>query len=72
VAYIHAKQAVPYQDAYRYIHSYFPSMRDYEDILRGCLSAGYIKLEQRDGAQFLVAGKPLEATTAAHEAVLKA
>lgn len=64
VWFVHSKQKVPYHEAYRYVHSYFPSMRDFEDILAGCVRAGYIKLEQSGGTALLVAGENL-ATSAA-------
>lgn len=37
---------VPYAELYRYVHGYFPSMRDFEDVLAGAIRAGYLKLEQ--------------------------
>lgn len=43
--YVHTRKEVPYHEAYRYVHSYFPSMRDFEDILAGAVRAGYIKLD---------------------------
>lgn len=57
--FVHSKQRVPYHEAYRYVHSYFPSMRDFEDILAGCLRAGYVKMEQSGGTMTLLAGEPL-------------
>lgn len=60
--FVHSKGTVPYHEAYRYVHSYFPSMRDFEDILAGCLRAGYIKLEQSGGAMSLKAGEQLPAS----------
>jgi len=57
--FVHSKQKVPYHEAYRYVHSYFPSMRDFEDILAGCLRAGYVKMEQSGGTMTLLAGEPL-------------
>ena len=57
--FVHSKGKVPYHEAYRYVHSYFPSMRDFEDILAGCLRAGYVKLEQSGGTMTLSAGEPL-------------
>jgi hypothetical protein len=61
--FVHSKGRVPYHEAYRYVHSYFPSMRDFEDILAGCLRAGYIKLEQSGGAMTLSAGQALPTAT---------
>ena len=61
--FVHSKGRVPYHEAYRYVHSYFPSMRDFEDILAGCLRAGYIKLEQSGGTMTLSAGQALQTAT---------
>lgn len=61
--FVHSKGKVPYHEAYRYVHSYFPSMRDFEDILAGCLRAGYIKLEQSGGTMTLSAGQALPTAT---------
>lgn len=60
VAYVHGKGVVRYEEAYRHVHSHFPSMRDFEDIVTGCLRAGYIKLETRAGVPLMVAGVPME------------
>lgn len=35
---------VPYVEAYRYIHTYFPDFRDFEGILNGCIRSGQVKL----------------------------
>lgn len=57
--FVHQKQRVPYHEAYRYVHSYFPSMRDFEDVLAGCVKAGYLKLEQSGSSMMLVAGEQM-------------
>ena len=57
--FVHSKGKVAFQEAYRYVHSYFPSMRDFEDVLAGCLRAGYLRLEQSNGAASLVPGEPM-------------
>lgn len=46
VEFVHEKGSVPYQEAYRHVHVFFPSMRDFEDVLTGCVRAGFIKLTQ--------------------------
>jgi hypothetical protein len=61
VEFVHTHGKVKYGDAYRYVHSHFPSMRDYDDILAGCIKAGYIKLEMNSGENLLIAGLPLPA-----------
>lgn len=44
LTYVKTSGIVTYQDAYRYVHSHFPSFKDYEGILAGCIKAGYLKL----------------------------
>jgi len=61
--FVHSKGKVPYHEAYRYVHTYFPSMRDFEDILAGCVRAGYIKLEQSGSVMNLIAGEAPESST---------
>jgi hypothetical protein len=57
IAYVRKRGEAPYLEVYRYVHSLFPSMRDYEDILAGCIRAGFVKLVQKGGqGGFLVAG----------------
>lgn len=57
VAFVTEKGAVPYSDAYRHVHSFFPSMRNFEDVLAGCIRAGFLQLAHRPEGQCLVPGK---------------
>lgn len=36
--------SVPVAEAYRHVHSHFPSMREFDDVLAGCVRAGYLKI----------------------------
>ena len=63
IHFIHSKIVVPYHEAYRHVHAHFPSMRDFEDVLAGCIKAGYIKLERHNNIPVLVAGQPLASGT---------
>ena len=54
--YVKVRGECPFHEAYRHVHQYFPSMRDFEDVLAGCLRAGYIKLIQSGGQNILRAG----------------
>lgn len=58
VWYVQKRGGAPYTEVYRFMHGNFPSVRDFEDVLAGCVRAGYIKLEQR-GDQIIVS--PVEA-----------
>lgn len=43
----------PYQEAYRFIHAYFPDLKDFEGVLNGLIRAGYVLLSQ-DGSDFML------------------
>ena len=49
VQYVKSQGKVSYAIAYRYVHSHFPSVRDFEDVLAGCVRAGYLRIIS-DGA----------------------
>lgn len=71
VWFVHSKGKIPYHEAYRYVHSYFPSMRDFEDVLAGCLRAGYIKMLAEGGQHWLAPGLTLETSAGADAAARK-
>lgn len=60
VWFVHQHGQVDYQKAYRYVHSHFPSMRDFDDILAGAIKAGYLRLEHHGHSIVLVAAERLE------------
>lgn len=60
ISFVHQCKKVSYADAYRHVHVQFPSMRDFEDVLAGCVRAGYIQPHRPNDFSILVAGKPLE------------
>lgn len=45
IDFVQKRDVVPYLEAYRFVHSYFPSMRNFEDILAGCIRAGYLTFD---------------------------
>jgi hypothetical protein len=45
IDYVRRKKVVTYRDLYRYSHTNFPSLRDFEDIMAGAIKAGFIKTE---------------------------
>jgi len=59
--FVQSKGRVPYHEAYRFVHQHFPSMRDFEDVMAGCLRAGYIKNETSGRQVWLTAGVGLGA-----------
>ena len=54
LGYLAARGAVQYSDAYKYVHAYFPTLSNYENILAGLVTAGFIKLERRNGIDYLI------------------
>lgn len=60
---VQAAGKISYAEAYRQVHAYFPSMRDFEDVLAGCARAGFISIRQIDGQPHLVAGRAKETAT---------
>lgn len=63
VQYVHSKGKVRFDEAYRYIHQHFPSMRDFEDILTGCLRAKFLIHKQEGDTTYLYAGVALPTAT---------
>lgn len=53
VQYVARRGETPYMEVYRYVHSHFPSMRDFEDVLAGCVRAGMLKIIQ-SGDQVMI------------------
>ena len=49
IQYIHRTGTVTYQDAYRYVHTHFPSVKDFEDILAGLVRAGFVRMGNKNG-----------------------
>jgi hypothetical protein len=49
IQYIHRTGTVTYQEAYRFVHTHFPSVRDFEDVLAGLVRAGFVKMGSKGG-----------------------
>lgn len=43
IHFVKAKGSVPYMEVYRFVHTHFPSIRDFEDVFAGCIRAGFIR-----------------------------
>lgn len=63
IEFTHKMGRLEYMNLYRYMHSHFPSLADFEDVLAGCMKAGYVRAEQGlDGKMYIAAGiAPLQA-----------
>ena len=59
IEYVKKKGLVPYTEAYKMIHTYFPDFRDFEGILTGALQSGQLELTTTANGIFLKArGEP--------------
>lgn len=57
ITFIQRRGSVPYEEAYRYIHSHFPNANDFEGIINGAIKAGYLTFSNVGGKVMLVAAK---------------
>jgi len=49
IQYIHRNGATTYTEAYRYVHTHFPAVKDFEDILAGLVRAGFVRMGNKSG-----------------------
>jgi len=64
VTFVHSHpEGSTYREAYRHVHTFFPSMRDFEDVLAGSIRAGYIKYKGQGDDMILLPGVPLPSAT---------
>lgn len=54
VEFVQKRGSVPFAEVYRYVHQYFPSMRDFEDVFAGVCKAGFVQLVNRGGVPTVV------------------
>lgn len=53
ISFVEKRGTVPYQDAYRMIHSHFPDFSDFEGVVTGAVRAGYLIYEQKGNQHYL-------------------
>lgn len=56
IEFVHGRGKVEFAEAYRYVYTQFPGIRDLDDVIAGCIRAGYISLVQDGKQQWLVKG----------------
>jgi hypothetical protein len=56
--YVKRRGRAEYTELYRFMHSAFPSMKEYEDILAGCIRAGHVVIKQIGTAMVVVSTDP--------------
>lgn len=54
VAYIRARKEVLFEEAYRYVHPYFPDANAFTQMVEGTIRSGQLRLEMREGKSYLV------------------
>lgn len=55
IEFVKRKGSIPYADAYKMIHAYFPDFRDFEGILAGALNSGQLLMQMSANGPVLVA-----------------
>lgn len=55
IEFVRRKGSIPYHDAYKMIHIYFPDFRDFEGILAGAINSGQLKIVSTAAGMFLQA-----------------
>ncbi len=55
IEFVRRKGSIPYHDAYKMIHIYFPDFRDFEGILAGAINSGQLKVATTAAGIFLQA-----------------
>ena len=58
VQHIQRHGAVPYTEAYKWLHNYFPAGVDMENLLAGAIKSGYVRVQGEGTQMLLVKGKP--------------
>lgn len=54
--YVHKRQGCPWTEAYRFVHTYFPKISDFEAVITGAIRAGYLVLQQKGSIMMLMPG----------------
>ena len=58
IDFVRRKGSVPYHDAYKMIHIYFPDFRDFEGILSGAINSGQLRIINTAAGIMLQATSP--------------
>lgn len=61
--YIHKRGGCKWDEAYRFVHTYFPKIQDFENVMTGAIKAGYVKLEVTPDGFFLRPGREPQTAT---------
>ena len=55
--YVHKRGGCAYSEAYRFVHSHFPKMQDFEAVITGAVRSGYLILRQQGNEMMLLPGE---------------
>lgn len=61
--YVNKRGECDWAEAYRFVHTNFPKIQDFEAMITGAIKAGYLILKQDGSRYILKAGVPLETAT---------
>jgi hypothetical protein len=54
IMFIRRRKAVPYTEAYRFLHQITPSARECGELLQGCINAGFVQMQVRGSVTWVV------------------
>lgn len=54
IQYVHRRKSVEYNEAYRYVHDYFPEVKLFESIVEGAVRAGFLRLAANGNKTFII------------------
>ena len=54
--YVTKRGGCEYREAYRFVHTHFPKMQDFENVITGAIRAGYLALRQKGSEMWLYPG----------------
>lgn len=57
IKFVQSKGSIPYESAYQYIHSHFPGLKSFEDILKGAVQSGQLSLEPIGNHGMMISAK---------------
>lgn len=60
IAIIKARGKLPYEEAFRVVHTHFPGAKNYEDMLSGAVRAGYLLMLNEGQGMMVMANPKLE------------
>lgn len=57
IAFLRTKGKVGYMEAFRHVHAQLPSLREFEDVLNGCVRAGYMEVKQFGNVMYIISAE---------------